>query len=56
MKKKKIKYFASKYGIIAGIKIKSCKYRVSKKKWTFFEIGIILLFVEESFQNFVCLQ
>ena len=28
-------------------------YRVSKKTWTFFEIGIIPLFFKESFQNFV---
>ena len=26
-----------------------------KKTWTFFDIGVILLFVEEYFQNFVCL-
>ena len=28
-------------------------YRVSQKTWTFFEIGIIPLFIKESFQNFV---
>ena len=28
-------------------------YRVSQKTWTFFEIGIIPLFIMESFQNFV---
>ena len=28
-------------------------YRVSKKTWTFFEIGIIPLFIKESFQNFI---
>ena len=38
----------------SGLK-KSGTYRVSKKTWTFFEIGIIPLFIKESFQNFVWL-
>ena len=31
-------------------------YGVSKKTWTFFEIGIIPLFIKESLQNFVWLK
>ena len=31
-------------------------YRVSKKTWTFFEIGIIPLFIKASFQNYVWLE
>ena len=30
-----------------------CLQGVSKKTWTFFEIGITSLFIKESFQNFV---
>ena len=31
-------------------------YRVSKKMWTFFENAITLLFMEETFINFLCLK
>ena len=38
-----------------GLTVKVLSTGCLKKTWTFFEIGITILFIKESFQNFVWL-